>query len=95
MFKTMMTTTFAIFAIGLSASTLAKDTAPDIAADNANLSNELTFNIAKTAIAMGVKQPLTINKDGNNAKISGSNSIICTAKLSADAEPKMLGISCK
>ena len=55
MFKTMMTTTFAIFAISLSASALAKDTAPDIAADNANLSSELTFNIAKTAIAMGVK----------------------------------------
>ena len=67
MFKTMMTTTFAIFAISLSAS----------------------------ALAMGVKQPLTINKDGNNAKISGSNCTICTAKLSADAEPKMLGISCK
>ena len=93
MFKTMMTTTFAIFAISLSASALAKDTAP--AADNTNLPSELTFNIAKTAIAMGVKQPLTINKDGNNAKISGSNSTICTAKLSADAEPKMLGISCK
>lgn len=93
MFK--ITTALTILAMTFATNTFAKDADPQIATDNAHLSSELTFNIAKTAIAMGVQQPLTLNKEGINAKISGSNSTICIAKLSSDAEPKMLGISCK
>lgn len=79
---------------GLSVA-LAKEKQPDIQANTANLPAELTTSMARTALAMGVKEPLTISKNGNNAKISGSNQAVCTVKLSDGAEPKMLGISCK
>lgn len=74
---------------------VAKDNEPAIASDQSGLPAELTANIARTALAMGVKEPLTISKNADSAQISGSNQAVCTVKLSNGAEPKMLGISCK
>lgn len=71
----------------------AKDAEPKIAQDTASLPAELTFNIAKVAIANGVKEPLTVSKDGSNAKISGSNATICAIQLST--ENQILGLKCK
>lgn len=81
-----------VLALGASAHAFAAEKEPQIASNTANLPAALTQNIAKTAMAMGVKEPLTIAKDGDNAKISGSNTTVCTVKLSGE---KMLGISCK
>lgn len=94
MFKLVMNTTMMLTLL-VAGATFAKDVEPKIIADNAHLPAELTINIAKTAVAMGVKEPLTIDKDGTNAKLSGSSSTVCIAKLSGDEAPKMLGISCK
>lgn len=82
-------------ACALSAPALAKEAEINIANNTSGLSAQLSENLARTAMAMGVKEPLTISKDGSSAKISGSNATVCTAKLSDGAEPKMLGISCK
>lgn len=74
---------------------VAQDKEPDIQNNSSGLSVELSNNIARSAIAMGVHEPLNISKIQNNAKISGQNATTCTVKLSNDAKPKMLGISCK
>ncbi|UOP04770.1 hypothetical protein [Conchiformibius kuhniae] len=84
----------AAVAVGLSVAA-AKSKSPDIREDASGLPAELSENIARAAVAMGVKEPLAIAKAEQNAKVSGSNATVCTVKLSADAEPKMLGISCK
>lgn len=81
-----------LLALGASVNAFAAEKEPQIANDSANLPAELTQNIAKTAIAMGVKEPLMIAKEDSNAKISGSNATVCTFKLSGE---KMLGLSCK
>ena len=79
---------------GLSVA-LAKEKQPDIQSDTSGLPAELSTSIARTALAMGVKEPLSISKHADSAQISGSNQAVCTVKLSNGAEPKMLGISCK
>lgn len=90
---TLITITF--LAIGGLSTVLAKEKEPNIQENSSGLSIELSNNIARSAIAMGVQEPLLISKIQNNAKVSGSNATICTVKLSTDEEPKMLGISCK
>ncbi len=93
--NTTITVLFTTLALGMTGSAFAKDADPNIASNDTNLSAELTLNIAKTAMAMGVKEPLKLTKEGGNAKVSGGSATVCTVKLSADAAPKMLGISCK
>lgn len=84
--------TLALTALALTTPAFAKDKEPEIAANTSGLSAELSDSIARTAMSMGVKEPLTISKDGANAKVSGSNTTVCTAKLN---DGKMMGFSCK
>lgn len=91
--KTISTIT-AIMIVSLSSSlAMAKNTEPKIANDQANLPTDLTINIANIAISNGVKEPLTIAKDNQHAKIAGTSATTCLIKLSA--ENQILGVSCK
>lgn len=63
--------------------------------DTSHLPELLRTNIARSALAMGVQEPLNINQNNTEVQISGNNNTSCIVKLSNDATPKMLGISCK
>lgn len=81
-----------VAAVAISGSVLAKEKELDIASNTSGLSAETTASITKTAVAMGVKEPLNISKSGNDAKVAGSGSTVCTIKLAGET---IQGVSCK
>ena len=60
--------------------------------NSAGLSEQLTENLAATAISMGVKEPLSIRKSADGVTISGSSSTRCNITLN---DGKIAGVSCK
>ena len=69
---------------------MAKDI--NIQENSAGLSEQLTENLAATAVSMGVKEPLSIRKSADGVTISGSSSTRCNIKLN---DGKIAGVSCK
>ena len=49
--------------------------------NSAGLSEQLTENLAATAVSMGVKEPLSIRKSADGVTISGSSGTQCNIKL--------------
>ena len=60
--------------------------------NSAGLSEQLTENLAATAVSMGVKEPLSIRKSADGVTISGSSSTRCNIKLN---DGNIAGVSCK
>ena len=60
--------------------------------NSAGLSEQLTENLAATAVSMGVKEPLSIRKSADGVTISGSSGTQCNIKLN---KGKIAGVSCK
>lgn len=83
---------FLAMALAFSGSVLAKEKELNIASNSSGLSEELSLNIGRMAVGMGVKEPLIISKSGENAKVSGSGSAVCTIKLLGE---KIQGVSCQ
>lgn len=73
----------------------ANNTNVQIQNDTSHIPELLRTNIARAALAMGVQEPLSINQNNMEIQISGNSNTSCIVKLSNDATPKMLGISCK
>ena len=69
---------------------MAKDS--KIQENSAGLSEQLTENLAATAVSMGVKEPLSIRKSADGVTISGSSGTQCNIKLN---DGKIAGVSCK
>lgn len=84
--------TFIVATVAISGSIMAKEKELNIASNTSGLSAETTANIAKTAVAMGVKEPLIISKTGNDAKVAGASSTLCTIKLAGET---IQGVSCQ
>lgn len=61
--------------------------------NSSGLAAEQSVNIARTAVSMGVKEPLILRKSADGVSVSGAGTTACNIKLSADA--KILGVSCK
>ncbi|ASK28290.1 hypothetical protein [Neisseria chenwenguii] len=51
--------------------------------------------LAATAVGMGVKEPISLNKAGAVVTVSGSNTTKCTFKVGDGDSPKIQGVSCK
>lgn len=91
----------ALSALALFAASMAHagEKALNIASNTSGLSEEFSANIARTAVGMGVKEPLTLSNSVENgvryAVVAGSTATVCKVKLSADAAPKIMGLSCK
>ena len=51
--------------------------------------------LAATAVGMGVKEPVSLNKSGGNITVSGSSATKCVFKVGEANSPKILGVSCK
>lgn len=79
-------------AVMMTGSALAQEKALNITENTAGLSEQFTTSIAKTAVSMGVKEPLVISKSGNDAKITGATATVCLIKLSGET---IQGVSCK
>lgn len=91
-----MKKTFAVLLISAAVASplaLAKDV--NIAENSSGLPAAQVENIARAAMALGAKEPLVIKKSSDGVRISGSDSAVCQVKLSQDAEPKILNVSCK
>ena len=74
---------------------MSKEKSIQIKEDSSGLAAEQSENIARTALAMGVKEPITIRKNSQGVAVSGSSATACNVKLSADNPPKIQGVSCK
>ena len=79
-------------ALAVSGSVAAKEKELNIAADTSGLAAEMSQNIGRMALGMGVKEPLLISKSGESVKVAGSGSTVCAIKLAGD---KIQGVSCK
>lgn len=86
-------TVFALFAMTIAASALAKE--PEIASNSSSINQPLLNSIAASAIGAGAKEPLDISQNGNQVIVQGSNGTACRIKISEGNPPKMLGVSCK
>ncbi|EGZ44758.1 hypothetical protein [Neisseria wadsworthii] len=88
-----------VLSLALSPMAVSKEKSIDIQEDSSGLPAELSENLARTSLSMGVKEPVRIrsSKEGGNnyVVVSGSSSTSCKIKLSKDDEPKILGVSCK
>ncbi|WP_107687905.1 hypothetical protein [Neisseria wadsworthii] len=88
-----------VLSLALSPMAVSKEKSIDIQEDSSGLPAELSENLARTSLSMGVKEPVSIrsSKEGGNnyVVVSGSSSTRCKIKLSKDDEPKILGVSCK
>lgn len=82
-----------VFTTMLLASTnvLAKDI--KIESNTSGLDEAKAQTIAKTATSMGVKEPVSLQKQGNNVVVSGASATTCTVKVSANGT--IAGVSCK
>ena len=74
---------------------ISKEKSIQIKEDTSGLATEHAENIARTALAMGVKEPITIRKNNNGVSVTGASATTCYVKLSADNPPKIQGVSCK
>lgn len=79
-------------ALAVAGNVVAKEKELNIASNTSGLSAETVNNIGRTALGMGVQEPLNISKSGDNAKVAGSGSVVCTIKLAGE---KIQGVSCK
>lgn len=69
-----------------------KDKEINIASNQTGLSAAFSENIARTAMAMGVKEPLVLSSSTGGVMISGSSETQCQIKLNGE---KIMGVSCK
>ena len=60
--------------------------------NSAGLSEQLTENLAATAVSMGVKEPHSIRKTAAGVTNTGSSGPQCNIKLN---DGKIAGVSCK
>lgn len=51
--------------------------------------------LAAAASGMGVKEPMSLSKNGGSVKVSGSSSTQCTFKVGEGSAPQIQGMSCK
>lgn len=84
-----------VLSLALSPMAVSKEKAVSIKENSSGLSADQSENIARTAVSMGVKEPVSIRKSGSGATVGGASSASCDFKLSKDAQPKILGVSCK
>ena len=82
-------------AIAASPMAMSKEKSINIKEDSSGLAAEQAENIARTTLAMGVKEPLVIRKNSGGVSVSGSSATACNVKLSSDTPPKIQGVSCK
>lgn len=66
-----------------------------IASNNTPYSDTHVQQLAATALGMGVKEPVSLNRAGGNVVVSGSNATKCTFKVGDGDTPKIQGVSCK
>ncbi|MDO4998372.1 MAG: hypothetical protein Q4E16_07000 [Neisseria sp.] len=86
-FKRVM---FTLAIVASSATAMAKDI--QIQENSSGLPADKVENIARTAVAMGAKEPLVLRKSADGVSISGSSATVCNIKLKNE---QIQGVSCK
>lgn len=76
----------------LSMPAFAKEKALQIASNTTGLSAAFVENIGRTALAMGIKEPISLVKSADGVIVSGSTATKCQIKLNGE---KIMGVSCK
>lgn len=82
-----------------STAAVSKERDLNIQENSSGLPEQLVENIARSSVAMGVKEPLVIRSTNEGgvryAVVSGASVTVCKVKLSADNPPKIQGLGCK
>lgn len=90
MMKPILTVTLLL----LSLSAAAADKPLKIAENHTDFSARFIDNIARTSMAVGVKEPLVIRNEAGVVVVGGSGKVVCRLKL-LDSQEKIGGIACK
>lgn len=88
--KFILTTTLLL----LSLPAAAAEKPLKIAENHTDFSVRFIDSIARTSMALGVKEPLIIRSETGAAVVGGSSKVVCRLKLLDDRE-KIGGIACK
>ncbi|STZ76257.1 hypothetical protein [Bergeriella denitrificans] len=66
-----------------------------ISSNNTSYSDSDVQKLAATAVGMGVKEPVSLNRAGDSVTVGGSSSTQCTFKVGSGAALQIQGVSCK
>lgn len=90
-------TFLALAAVGtglvLSTTVMAKEI--KIGSNDTSYSDADVQKLAATAVGMGVKEPVNLNKSGDSVEVSGASATRCTFKVGSGAAPQIQGVNCK